>query len=161
MPTDALTEMLQAELFEVRRLGLVLGEMRLQEAVHAIVGDRRWQPEGVGLKGVSRVDAVRPNHAAPLNLQVVGTNPVEHLGSERVVLQVQQVPRAVEAKALLFERHRVSTRLRELLEDPVLDSAPLELERCAEAGESCPQDRNWGARNLGRGAHEEGPRKLS
>src|SRR6478735_1790262 len=133
--------MVQAELLEVRRLRavlLVLRKMCRQKALHTLVSDLRRQPEGVGLKRVARVDAVRPNHASPLDLQVIGANPLQHLGSQRLVLQVQQVPGTVEAKTAVFEGHGVAARLSQLFENSILDASPPELDRRTQPSEASP-----------------------
>jgi hypothetical protein len=53
---------------------------------------------------------------------------------------VQKVSRAVEAKALVFDGHRMAPRHTELLERAVLDAAPLEGERGTEPGEARAED---------------------
>src|SRR6185369_4842802 len=135
VPADALTEVIEAKLFEIRRHESVPGKVRCQEPLHAIVGDLRRKPEGVRLERVTSVDAVRPDHASTLNLQMIGPNPSQHFGAQGVVFQVQQMPGAVEVKAAVFERHGVPSRLRELLENSIANAAPPELDRRTHASE--------------------------
>src|SRR5882724_11341497 len=94
---DPCAEVDQAELFEVLGLGLARGEVRFDEALQALVSHCRRKAVGVGLEWIASVDAVRPNHASALHLQVIGTDPIQNLSAQRVALEMQQVTCSVEA----------------------------------------------------------------
>lgn len=63
-------------------------------------------------------------------------DPSEHLLSQRIALQVEQVTRAVETKAIVFDGHRMPTGHPELLEDSTRHASLAELNRGAHAGQT-------------------------
>ena len=125
---DPFAEMDQTKLFEVLGLGLVFREVRGDEPAQALVGHCRRKAVGIGLKRIASVDAVRPDHASTVHLQVIGTNPVQDLRTQRVALEMQQVPGSVEAKVAVFDGDGVPSSSRELLEDSVRRRTSAELD---------------------------------
>jgi hypothetical protein len=78
MPADACSEMGQAELLEIARCGWVHAMMSFDEPHQTFVCHGRWKAERIGLKRVPRVDAIGPDHAPSLDLEVIVADPPEH-----------------------------------------------------------------------------------
>ena len=140
MLAEAGAEVLEAELFEVLRLGRAgFVAQRLEVADQALVGDVGRQAERVRLVRVARVDALAPDAALALHEHAVVADQALDPAADLGVAQVQQVSGAIEAEAVALGGDGVAAGVAEAFVDFV---AAAEVVRGRHSGQAGAQDLN-------------------